>query len=44
MWQKLESIESLAKKQSQQQNGIDDKLTVLKEQQAATVAPPKPQT
>ena len=44
MWQKLESIESLAKEQSQQQNGINDKLTVLKEQQAATVAPPKPQT
>ena len=43
MWQKLESIESLAKEQSQQQNGINDKLTVLKEQQAATVAPPKPQ-
>ncbi len=43
MWQKLESIESLAKEQSQQQNGINDKLTVLKEQQAATVPPPKPQ-
>ena len=44
MWQKLESIESLAKEQSQQQNGINDKLTVLKEQQAATIASPKPQT
>ena len=30
MWQKLESIESLAKEQSQQQDGINDKLTVLK--------------
>ena len=44
MWQKLESIESLAKEQSQQQNGINGKLTVLKEQQAATIASPKPQT
>ncbi len=43
MWQKLESIESLAKEQSQQQNGISDKLTVLKEQQAATLASPQPQ-
>ncbi len=40
MWQKLESIESLAKEQSQQQNSISDKLTVLKEQQAATMASP----
>ena len=44
MWQKLESIESLAKEQSQQQNGINDELTVLKEQQAATIASSKPQT
>ena len=43
MWQKLENIESLAKKQSQQQNGINDKLTVIKKQQAATIASPKPQ-
>ena len=32
MWQKLKSIESLAQEQSQKQNGIIDKLTVLKEQ------------
>ena len=44
MWQKLECIESLAKEQSQQQNGINDKLTVIKEQQVATIASPKPQT
>ena len=44
MWQKLESIESLAKEQSQQQNGINDKLTVIKERQAATIPSPKPQT
>ncbi len=44
MWQKLEYIESLAKEQSQQQNGINDKLTVLKKQQAATIASSKPQT
>ena len=44
MWQKLESIESLAKEQSQQQNGMNDKLTVIKEQQAATITSPKPQT
>ncbi len=31
MWQKLESKESLAKKQSQKQNGINNQLTVLKE-------------
>ncbi len=30
MWQKPESIVSLAKEQSQKQNGINDKLTVLK--------------
>ena len=42
MWQKLKSIESLTKEQSQQQNGINDKLTVLKKQQAATIAFPKP--
>ncbi len=41
MWKKLESIESLAKEQSQQQNGINDKLTVLKEQQAMTITSPK---
>lgn len=29
--QKLENIKFLAKKQSQQQNGINDKLTVIKE-------------
>lgn len=40
MWQKLESIESFAKKQSQQQNGINNKFTVLKEQYAVTIAPP----
>ncbi len=44
MWQKLKSIESLAKEQSQQQNGINDELTVLKKQQAATIASSKPQT
>ncbi len=32
MWQKLESMKSLTKEQSQQQNGISNKLTVLKEQ------------
>ncbi len=31
MWQKLESIESPAKLQSQKQNGRNDKFTVLKE-------------
>lgn len=30
IWQKFESIESLAKKQSQQQNSINNKLTILK--------------
>ncbi len=44
MWQKLESIESFAKEQCQKQNGINDKLTVLKEQQAVMIAYPKPQT
>ena len=44
MWKKLESIESLAKEQSQQQNGINDKLPVLKEQQAMTITSPKLQT
>ena len=44
VWQKLESIENLAKEQSQQQTSINDKLTILKEQQAATIASPKPQT
>ncbi len=44
MWKKLESIESLAKEQFQQQNGINDKLTVLKEQKVAIVAPLKLQT
>ncbi len=38
MWQKLESIEPLAKEQSRQQNGINDKLTVLKDQQTATIS------
>lgn len=42
--QKLESIESLAKEQSQQQNDLNGKLTVLKEQHTAARAPPKPQT
>ncbi len=41
MWQKLESIESLAKKQSQQQNCINNKLTVLKLQQAEIVTSSK---
>ena len=44
MWQKLERIEFLAKEQFHQQNGINDKLTVLKKKQAATVTLPKPQT
>lgn len=44
IWQKLESIESLAKEQSQRHDSINDKLTVLKEQRAAILAPPKPQT
>ena len=44
MWQKFKSIEFLAKEQSQQQNGINDKLTIIKEQQAATITSPKPQT
>lgn len=44
VWQKLKNIENLAKKQSQQQASINDKLTILKEQQAATIAFPKPQT
>lgn len=43
MWQKLQNIESLAKKQSQQQNSINNKLTVLKKQQAVIIAFPKPQ-
>ena len=44
MWQKLKCIEFLAKEQSQQQNSISDKLIVLKKQQVATIASPKPQT
>ena len=44
VWQKLESIESLAKEQSQHHDSINDKLTVLKEQRAAISTPPKPQT
>ena len=44
VWQKLESIETLAKEQSQQQTSINDKLTILKEQQAATITSTKPQT
>lgn len=44
MWQTLKSIEFLAKEQSQQQNSINDKLTVLKKQQAVTIAFPKLQT
>ena len=44
IWQKIESIESFAKEQCQKQNGINDKLTVLKEKQAVTIAYPKPQT
>ncbi len=38
MCQKLESIESLAKEQTQQQSGINDKLIFLKEKNAAIVA------
>ena len=41
MWQKLKRMESLAKGHSQQQNGINNKLAVLKEQQPATMASPK---
>lgn len=44
MWQKLKSIESLTKELSQQQNGINDKLTILKKKQTVTIATPKPQT
>ncbi len=44
MWQILKRIESLVKEQSQHQNGINDKLTVLKKHQAATIASPKPPT
>lgn len=44
MWQKLESIESLAKEQSQHHDSINDKLTVLKEQRVTISTPPKPQT
>lgn len=44
VWQKLKNIKNLAKKQSQQQATINNKLTILKEQQAATIAFPKLQT
>ena len=44
IWQKFKSIESLTKQQFQQQNGINDKLTVFKELQKATKAFPKLQT
>ncbi len=44
MWQKLESIKSLAKEQSQKQNGINDKLTVLTKQEPGTITSSKPQT
>ena len=44
VWQKLESIESLVKEQSQHHNSINDKLIVLEEQRAAISTPPKPQT
>ncbi len=44
IWQKLERIESFAKEQCKQQNGINDKLTILKKKQAATIAFPKLQT
>ena len=44
MWQKLKSIESFANKQSQQKNGINNKLIVLKVQQVTTVTHPKTKT
>ena len=44
VWQKVESIESLVKEQSEHHDSINDKLTVLKEQRTAISTPPKPQT
>lgn len=44
IWQKLDSIESLAKKKSQQYDSINNKLTVLKKQYVIILTPFKPQT
>ena len=44
IWQKREGTESLVKEKYQQQNSINSKMTILKEQQGATVALSKLQT